>query len=344
MKYKRYLQKLLLILSFFVLSIFLLNYFIDPYGYMSRQNKFIKNISMVNNPQVINARINSDGFYYLIGTSRMSRIDPHIIEILTKQPTHNIKIDGATLRENYYLAQEIKKRNKNFIYGFDAFSLNITRNNYDEINYRFELYKNELQNNNRFTNFYNSDITIRSLQHLSKNLQNYPYNKKYIEENEHNFNYNKQSILDHTGIANNTNKKNFSNYKIYDEQDIIALAKLGTYDDIFIIFPKHFYHYQLFQKYQNIEAQYFKAIKLLVTNTNAKVWSFYGYNDITIDKKNFDDNGWHFKPKISELIFKKIFYKEDDKIPKNFGVLLTKSNIDSYLKQIHLQIEDINID
>ena len=45
----------------------------------------------------------------------------------------------------------------------------------------------------------------------------------------------------------------------------------------------------------------------MVLNTDAQVWSFYGVNEITLEKNNFIDNGWHFKPKVSNIIFKEVF-------------------------------------
>ena len=52
---------------------------------------------MFNKPNVTNARINSDGYYYLIGSSRMARVDPNIIESYSKKETHNIKLDGVDI-------------------------------------------------------------------------------------------------------------------------------------------------------------------------------------------------------------------------------------------------------
>ena len=47
---------------------------------------------------------------------------------------------------------------------------------------------------------------------------------------------------------------------------------------------------------------------------------FYGKNYITQNKNNFNDIGWHFKPKISNLIFSKIFNNHDSNDP--FGFML----------------------
>ena len=71
------------------------------------------------------------------------------------------------------------------------------------------------------------------------------------------------------------------------------------------------------------------------------VWSFYGINDITSSENNFNDNGWHFKPQVSNIIFNEVFdYRQDSSINLS-GVLLTKENIDSYLSNISKEIKNI---
>ena len=336
--YKSYLNKLLFTCFIFVVFFVLLNYAVDPYGYNSRDDKFIKNISMLNKPHVTNARLNSDGYYYLIGTSRMSRVDPKVIENITGKGTHNIKIDGATLKENLLLVKEVKKRNKNFIFGFDAFLLNQNRLSHKEINNRYSIYKDELSQSTLLTKFFNSDITIRSVQHILKSIRGKDRNKQFKDENaqnpEQSYDFSFENIVANSGVLNEKGieRKRFSNYKIYPDKKIFELAKIATREDIFVIFPKHYFYYDVFSKYQDIEKKYFSAIKLLVENTKAKVWVFYGKNYITTNKHNFNDTGWHFKPKISDLIFSKIFNQGDS--IHSFGTLLNKGKIDAQLNRI----------
>jgi len=318
-----------------------MNYLVDPYGYLSRNNKFVKNLTMFNKPHVTMARLNSDGYYYLIGTSRMAKVNPKIVEMITGKKTHNIKLDGATLRENSFIASKVKEKGKFFIYSLDAFSLNANRQNFKEINDRYEAYKNELSKNIFFSKYYNSDITIRSIQHLLKSLNKENINKQHIEENSRHSIFSIQAAKENSGVLNNVDKSNFSNYQSYSIDEITRLAELGSKDDIFIIFPKYFYYYALFSQYQEIENQYFSSIKLLVNHTEAKVWSFYGINDITSSENNFNDNGWHFKPQVSNIIFNEVFdYRQDSSINQS-GVLLTKENIDSYLSNISKEINNI---
>ena len=330
--YKSYLNKLLLLCFIFIAFFATMNYIVDPYGYNSREDKFIKNLSMFNKPHVTNARLNSGGYYYLIGTSRMSRVNPKIIEDLTGKETHNIKIDGATLTENSFLAKEVKNRGKNFIYSFDAFSLNKNRQSHKEISKRFYLYKDEFNTATLLTKYFNSDITIRSMQHILKLIKGSNVNKEFANKNSQNSEFSLEDVVAYSGVLNNKNKKNFSNYMLYSNKAIIELAKIATKEDIFVILPKHYFYYDLFSKHQDIEKKYFSAIKLLVENTKAKVWVFYGKNRITQNKNNFNDIGWHFKPKISNLIFSKIFDKYDS--THSFGFMLDKGKINTQLNKI----------
>jgi len=49
------------------------------------------------------------------------------------------------------------------------------------------------------------------------------------------------------------------------------------------------------------------ALEVLVNNTKSKVWSFYQINSITKNEIFFDENCWHFKPKIADMIFARIY-------------------------------------
>ena len=114
--YKRSVQKIFLFILLVILSIGLFNYLVDPYGYKSRNEKFVKNLTMFNKPHVSVARINSEGEFYLIGSSRMARVSPQIIESISGKKTHNVKIDGATLPENLFLARKVITLEKSILY------------------------------------------------------------------------------------------------------------------------------------------------------------------------------------------------------------------------------------
>jgi len=328
--------------SILIAAILYFNYIVDPYGYQSRENKFIRNLSEVTKTNIIHNRLISDGDYYLIGTSRMVRLDPYYIEKISNKKTHNIHIDGSTLKENYMLAQYVKYKKKNFIYGFDAFSLNENRLKHQEIRLRYQTYKKGLSHSaNFFTQYFSADLLSASLKHQKDVKKGKNFFLKHTEEDKRTYSYSIEAVNKEQGYDNQDKKKNFSNYKAYEKIDIVKLAKLGTKDDKFIIFPKHYYNYILFEKYQNINTLYLESIKTLVKNTDAEVWSFYQINELTKNMNNFDGYGWHFKPKIGRLIFDKIF--NPSKKPNKFGILLTKDNVDIYIKSIKQKIINLSI-
>ena len=341
--YKKYILKLFLSFLLAICLFSVMNYLIDPYGYQSRDAKFVKNLTMFNKPNVTNARIHSDGYYYLIGSSRMARVNPKVVENITDKKTHNIKIDGATLSENRLLASKVKEQGNFFIYSFDVFSSNKSREKYSEIITRYQTYLKELESSIFINKYFNSDITIRSIQHVIKSLRGENLNKQHLEQNSRNSNFRFNLSLNSSGVLNNLDKSNFSNFESYSSEQVAKLAKLGTKDDIFIILPKHASFYYLFSKYQDIENKYFSAISTLVNNTEAQVWSYYGLNNITQKENNFIDNGWHFKPQVSNQIFKEIFESRAQIENETIGVVITKENLNDYLSFVSKDIGNIVI-
>lgn len=338
MSFKRWI--FLLLLSTFVFGALIVkyNYSTDPYGYNSREDKFVRNLSEISNPNILINRITSDGEYYIIGTSRMVRVNPKIIENLTNKKAHNIHIDGSTLKENHLLAKVVKEHKKNFIYGFDAVSLNKGRLIHPEIQQRFNSLQKGLESNtNILKKYFSLDLLVASIRHSKDIKRDKKFDQKYIDENNINYTYLYQDVVKEQGYDNSKNRTTgFSNFDGYSKETIINLAKLGTKDDIFVIYPKHYYNYLAFSQYQDINEKYLASIKLLVENTDAKVYSFYQVNELTKNPKNFDAYGWHFKPKLSEQLLQQVFnYNEQNKT----GILLTSNNIDSYIKELKKQLK-----
>lgn len=327
---------------FFSLILFLLvgvfNYYTDPYGLKSYENKYIMDIN-INTDARINLKLNSRADFFMIGTSRLMRIDPKIIEGYLKQRVYNIGIFAASYKENLLLASAVKEKGKNFIFGFDAFTLNISA-------HKNKHYDNRLKNleEGLSINPYKQYFTIKyltdSLRFWVKTIGHKDRYGFYKRENSASYRNSLEDVYKKKGFSNKKDLKGpFTNYQIYSDNDIIKLAKLADKKDVIIIYPQHFFYYILFHQHQNIQEQYLHALKVLVDNTEAKVWSFYQINDITRNFNNFDEYGWHFKPTIANQIFSRIFDDKDIVVPDNFGKLLTKDNIDEYLARLREEIE-----
>ena len=326
--------------SVFLATVFLVllvsfNMYIDPNGIISLNGKFTKfTCYSPDTPKTINDRINAKSDYYLLGTSRLMRVDPNIVSKLINKSVSNVHINGAMLLENKLIVDKVKRNNKNFIMGFDVFTNNKARLDQKRALRRYKMYKAELEKDFifPFEPFISIDYLYDSIEHLYYNF--IKRDKVYWLERENNKDYTYDIIAIKNKIINGVF---YEDYKVYSKEFIVDLAKNTTENDIFVLMPKHVMYYKLFQEIKDIEKKYFKTLRILVNNTNAKVVSFYGVNEITKYKKNFDKNGWHFKPKFTKVIYKDLF-AEDLK----YGVILTKDNIDRYLSRTSNEISFYN--
>lgn len=221
------------------------------------------------------------------------------------------------------------------ILGFDAFTLNDSRMLHSEIKNRSIALENELSSKSLWYLSLEPAL-MASAKHLLKKLAGESTDDFYEI-----FNSKSNPAPTFKGIDKHLNismtyppeKGSFAKYDI-NISKINNLAQNLTSNDIVIIYPKYYMHYLLFDEFQDIETKYFEAIKYLVQKTSSTVWSFYGINSITTNPKNFDADGWHFKPKIAELVFAKVFSDKNKTVPADFGVKLTSQNINSHLAKL----------
>jgi len=70
----------------------------------------------------------------------------------------------------------------------------------------------------------------------------------------------------------------------------------------------------------------------------APFWDFSGYNSITTNLQNYIDHA-HYKSSISRLMAARIFSDKTLTVPRDFGVWVTKENIDSHLESLKMTIK-----
>ncbi|MCX2717730.1 hypothetical protein OQH61_08280 [Helicobacter sp. MIT 21-1697] len=314
------------------LPVVLINCLNDKYGLKSTHNKYIENLTS-EEQFLYPLRVKAKAPYYVIGTSRTRYIDYDRLSSYLGQHCIRLGLSSAMIDEWIFLIEQIKSHSSHFILGFDAFSLN----------------SNGFQNGSRLQDTFHQNVAIDDYLNFklaAKSIKDYfntqPYDAFFTEFDKQTFIFSPQSIEESFFINPDKWHPHFTHFDI-DEEKIHTLANLTDSKDIIIIFPKYFSHYKNFQKYDDIEKQYFKAITYLITHTNAKIWSFYGINSITLDKDNFDNEGWHFKPKVSALMLARIFNDKAIEVPADFGMLLTKENVESYLSSLSTQIKTYHI-
>lgn len=325
--------------SLFIVSI---NYYLDPFGLRSVENKNLYDISRTEFSYVYLIKVAQKAPYYLVGTSRTRNLTLPLLAHYLRQHIIHVGLGGQSLEETLTLIKALKVNGSHFVSGFDAFALNAYRISSNRLQESLSL--KYVDTNLVF--LLNFHTLMGSLRILKYKVLSRPVNDLILNnENLYMGRKNTNKEMEYISFIKQDKSYNGSIYSPYDinESQIFEFAKLGDSQDIIIIFPKHAYYYKLFEKY-GVQEKYFHAIELLVNNTKARVYSFYGINSITRDKANFDDYGWHFKPKIGNLILAKIFQDESVEVPKDFGVELTKENVGAYLQNLRDSIQTTEID
>ena len=75
----------------------------------------------------------------------------------------------------------------------------------------------------------------------------------------------------------------------------------------------------------------------------APVWSFSGYNSITTEPisdnmKNYIDPS-HYRSEVGDLIINRLQKHQQEKVPNDFGILLTSDNVEFHLKKVRADRE-----
>ncbi len=109
-------------------------------------------------------------------------------------------------------------------------------------------------------------------------------------------------------------------------RDLVALCKRNSINLIIFTTPHHRTIINHF-----LEEDYIAFLKGLSEVT--AFWDFGGYNSITTDDRNYFSIS-HYRPSVSRLIAARIFDDKTLDVPKDFGVWVTKDNLEAHLKNL----------
>ena len=83
--------------------------------------------------------------------------------------------------------------------------------------------------------------------------------------------------------------------------------------------------------------EHFKRALVKITN----YIDFTGHNSITTNKDNYWDSS-HLRVEVTKPLMARVF-NDQAHAPKDFGVLVTKENIETHLKNLRNQIESFDL-
>lgn len=338
------------------------NYCIDPLGF--NKKLFINNINYVkedNTHFTIKYKIpllKKGGWDNLmLGTSRIGLMDTNVTDTYLGGKTFTMSLPGSAMPLQFdSFLYAVKFNNvKNIIYGIDFMTFNKNLKFNDD----YVQFKDELQSFGKFHTYdiyFNMKTLKKSIDTILNNSSEHPKRYAFYSENgmRHfpnleqklkNGDFNIQhSINKHLQQYFRKNHGFYSNYE-YSSEYMHMFKKIVNYcheNDINIyvyIPPMYFEHFYALRK-AGLKSQFETFKRELVKITD--FIDFTGVNSITTNKNNYWDSS-HLRTEHTEIVMAKLIHNVDAEGDQDFGVRVTKMNIEEHLKKQHSQYREIGL-
>jgi len=344
MKAKKWIKIFILLSISIGIFIGTINYIVDPLWTFSHTNKFnLKQEGFDERQQktnyIFNRGLNNcEGI--LLGSSRATFINQNDFQNMNIYNYSSAALMPMEYKGYIDFAKKIKgKEFKYIIIGSDFFGTNALKKN---------ILNSEFYINNSENPFYKYKMLF-SIHTLKKSLHSIKYsifgspqyydrnnvkNQIKISEAERIIKFNR-NIKKHTSDLSN------DNYKYNDDYiNILKEIKNDNPNTKFIIFTSAITADLLVSIVKNDEreGEYERWLKELV-DIFGEVNHFMTVNSVTKNLQNYPDDD-HAYPNIVKLIANKLSNTQNSEIPTDFGILLTKENIDSQVIDIKKQINN----
>ena len=349
MSYKKWIKLNSILIIAISLIVATINYIIDPHWSFLHKNS-------LNQMQIpFNERQQKTNMVYFRGLDRYNGllIGSSRTTFINQNDFYNMKIFNYALDGIYpfeykdYIDFAKKIKGKDFKYiiiGADFYNSNIPHN------LKFENPKHYINNSRSFLYRYRMLFSIDS---LKKSIDNIDANISKIAP----IYYTRDNVKKRQRASEDERIKNYirnlkkhinyfmgKNYQPNPEYiEILKRLKRDNPNTKFIIFTSPISANLLvgiLKKADKID-EFKKWLRDLV-DIFGEIYHFMNINSVTTDLQNYPDDD-HFYPYIGTLIANRISNNININIPKDFGIKLTKENIDSYLKEFENEIRDYNI-
>ena len=349
-KFATYNYSLIAIASIPIFLIGLFNWAIDPQDIFKTPNYGNLNhekINKDNNDRLYKAidiiRLRPDTI--IMGSSRTKQgIDPEAAALADSPDVYNLALNGPNFYEvKRYIEHAIYNQPniEEIILGVDFFMFNEDLANQPTFN-EARLEKKRIILDDLIKNLFSIDTVNNSLDTIrasqkSSNTINDNYGDDGFMPNR---NYDNgeaiwrfhQSIKLYFSLHSNYQ---FSQDYWNDFREIVQLCRENNIELTVFISPSHATQWESIyatERWDVFEQWKEELVKIV------PVWDFSGYNSITTEEiakymENYVDNS-HYTPEIGDLILQRILNKPN-KVPGDFGVLLTSENIEQHLEKIY---------
>jgi hypothetical protein len=341
-----------------LLFVVLCNWIVDPYGILNSPNihgfNQLKPEKTLLYSRLFKAieitRIKPKTVF--LGSSRIEfGLEPTHPSLVNKQPVYNLGLPGPSMYEVMRYFQHVlanQPQLKNVIVGVDFFMFNA----FDDIQPAFSENRLEKQG-----------ITLKDLLDVSLSLDTLQASKNTVLSNLDNSNL----VSPYTSLGRRSEtyylqtSKPFSerykdsitgflgadykNYYLSNKQlnylkFIINTCQQREIDLKIFISPSHAAQMEairivgLWQEFEQWKRELSKM---------APVWDFSGYNSITSEPvsngmKNYLDSS-HYRKNVGDLVINRLFSYQEEKVPSDFGTLITPANVEAHLTKIRADRE-----
>ena len=338
----------ILFISFIIFStVGLFNYYIDPLWTFSHSNKY-NNVQTDFNVRIqkMNRLYFNDSSKYdgiLLGSSRTTYINQYDFKGMN---IFNMAAANMFPREYDGYIDVLQKlkggKLKYIILGIDFFGTRVPEK---EV-YHKKAYHYLSESKSffyRYKHLFSNNLLRYSLRDV---MNNYRKPIEYYDRNNvrYHLKVTGKELSKHVEITFNGNMNKFRNIYKYNSnyRKILENLKDKYKDSKFIIFTTPATSKLLYATLTDAKKfnEYSRWLHDLV-NVFGKVYHFYDFNTITNNLNYYVDDE-HFYPYVGTMIVSKLINKKLIESPKNFGIVLTKDNVDDYLKKFKKILESKN--
>ncbi len=347
MNAKQWITKFFLLFFFFLTLVGAINYVVDPlwtFGHSNQFNKFQEGFNerqQKSNAVYFNKLKQFNGI--LLGSSRTTFINQYDFE--------GMKIYNYASNSMYPFEYKgyinFAKKNgldnlKYIIIGLDFYGSGIANMKKLNIHYPSYYFNKSTSLFYRYKMMFLKDTLVKSFINIQYSLSEYKkhtfsrnnikYNSRVSEEER------KKAFKE--GLKRHLEAMSTKKYH-YDNNYINRLKEIKKENpkSQFIIFTSPITAALLTSLLDSQEK--LKAYRRWLKETIdvfGEVHHFMTINSITLNLNNYCDDD-HFYPYIGTLIAHKLSGKKDPNIPKDFGILLTKNNIDTFLEKFENDVK-----
>ncbi len=324
------------------------NYVVDPYSYFNHNN--LAKPKNITKPLAFKLQIVKKGGIdnIMLGTSRIGVLKTEVVSKYLDGKTFNLSSPSSLADEQLAILEYALKFNnvKNVVYSIDFMSVNGSRkkrsSDFGELKERIYNFEDVYSITN-LKDLIALDTSFATIATLRYNFTNFR-DTIYLQDGRRDYQGVKEQIVSGKFILKYDTKKfitneQYSPFSISKEnlKAIKSIVKLCKDKNVnLIVYTPPMYAPHFFTIATNLSYEFFEFKKRLVEITDYIDLS--GINTISKNSHNYYDES-HLRDNLSEVVFAKIFNDLSIEVPKDFGVLVTKENIDQHLQNLKNQIK-----